>query len=25
WIVGEVRRCVGKPNDHWLSVRASRA
>lgn len=25
WIVSEVRRCVGKPHDRWLSVRASRA
>ena len=25
WIVGEIRRCVGRPNDCWLSVRASRA
>ncbi|MDO9368099.1 MAG: class I SAM-dependent methyltransferase [Sphingopyxis sp.] len=25
WIVGEVRKCVGRPGDHWLSVRASRA
>lgn len=25
WIVSEVRRCVGKPNDWWLSVRARRA
>ena len=25
WIVGEVRRTVGRPGDHWLSVRASRA
>lgn len=25
WIVSEVRRCVGKPDDQWLSVRASRA
>lgn len=25
WIVRAVRRCMGKPNDWWLSVRASRA
>lgn len=25
WIVSEVRLCAGKPNDRWLSVRASRA
>ncbi|WP_259664001.1 hypothetical protein [Rhizobium bangladeshense] len=25
WIVSEIRRCIGKPNDRWLSVRASRA
>lgn len=25
WIVSEIRRYVGKPNDWWLSVRASRA
>ena len=25
WIVSEIRRCVGSPNDWWLSVRASRA
>ncbi len=25
WIVGEVRRCIGRPGDRWLSVRASRA
>jgi hypothetical protein len=25
WIVSEVRRCVGRPGDRWLSVRASRA
>ena len=25
WIVSDVRRCVGKPHDRWLSVRASRA
>lgn len=25
WIVSEVRRCMGRPNDWWLSVRASRA
>jgi SAM-dependent methyltransferase len=25
WIVNEVRLCVGKPHDRWLSVRASRA
>ena len=24
WIVSEVRRCIGKPDDQWLSVRASR-
>lgn len=24
WIVSEVRRCVGRPDDWWLSVRASR-
>lgn len=24
WIVSEVRRCIGKPDDHWLAVRASR-
>ena len=25
WIVSDVRQCVGKPHDRWLSVRASRA
>jgi SAM-dependent methyltransferase len=25
WVVSEVRRCTGKPDDPWLSVRASRA
>lgn len=25
WIVDEVRRCIGRPGDRWLSVRASRA
>jgi SAM-dependent methyltransferase len=25
WIVSEVRRCVGRPGDLWLSVRATRA
>jgi SAM-dependent methyltransferase len=25
WIVSEIRRCVGSPDDWWLSVRASRA
>ena len=25
WIVDEVRKCVGRPGDHWLSARASRA
>ena len=25
WIVSEVCRCIGKPDDRWLSVRASRA
>ncbi|MFC4763523.1 class I SAM-dependent methyltransferase [Dyella koreensis] len=25
WIVSEVRRCMGRPDDWWLSVRASRA
>lgn len=25
WIVSEVRRCVGKPDNSWLRVRASRA
>jgi len=25
WTVDEVRKCVGRPGDHWLSVRASRA
>lgn len=25
WIVRDIRRCVGRPNDHWLSVRANRA
>lgn len=24
WIVDEIRRCTGRPGDHWLSVRASR-
>lgn len=24
WTVGEVRRCMGRPDDWWLSVRASR-
>ena len=25
WIVTEIRRYIGRPNDHWLSVRAKRA
>ena len=25
WIVSEIRRCSGKPDDWWLAVRASRA
>ena len=25
WIVSDVRRCMGRPDDWWLSVRASRA
>lgn len=25
WVVSEVRRCVGRPDDPWLSVRARRA
>lgn len=25
WNVGEIRRCMGRPDDWWLSVRASRA
>ena len=25
WIVSEVRRCMGRPDDWWLSVRANRA
>lgn len=25
WIVSEIRHCVGRPEDEWLSVRASRA
>jgi SAM-dependent methyltransferase len=25
WVVNEVRRCMGRPDDRWLSVRASRA
>lgn len=25
WIVSEVRRCIGRPGDRWLSVRACRA
>jgi SAM-dependent methyltransferase len=25
WSVDEIRRCVGRPDDRWLSVRASRA
>jgi SAM-dependent methyltransferase len=25
WVVSEIRRCVGRPGDRWLSVRASRA
>jgi SAM-dependent methyltransferase len=25
WIVNEIRRCIGRPDDRWLSVRASRA
>jgi SAM-dependent methyltransferase len=25
WVVSEVRRCIGRPDDPWLSVRASRA
>lgn len=25
WIVSEIRRCMGRPDDWWLSVRASRA
>jgi SAM-dependent methyltransferase len=24
WIVSDIRRCIGRPNDRWLSVRASR-
>lgn len=24
WIVDEIRRCTGRPGDHWLSVRARR-
>ncbi|MEJ1097718.1 MULTISPECIES: class I SAM-dependent methyltransferase [unclassified Pseudoxanthomonas] len=25
WVVSEIRRCVGRPGDRWLSVRAGRA
>ncbi|MGH6693691.1 class I SAM-dependent methyltransferase [Sphingopyxis sp.] len=25
WVVNEVRKCIGRPGDRWLSVRASRA
>lgn len=25
WVVHEVRQCIGRPGDRWLSVRASRA
>jgi SAM-dependent methyltransferase len=25
WIVSDIRRCMGRPDDWWLSVRASRA
>lgn len=25
WVVSEIRRCMGRPEDWWLSVRASRA
>jgi SAM-dependent methyltransferase len=25
WVISEVRRCMGRPDDWWLSVRASRA
>lgn len=25
WIVDEIRRCIGRPDDRWLSVRARRA
>jgi SAM-dependent methyltransferase len=25
WVVSEIRRCMGRPDDWWLSVRASRA
>ncbi|MBB6426753.1 bifunctional 2-polyprenyl-6-hydroxyphenol methylase/3-demethylubiquinol 3-O-methyltransferase UbiG [Sphingopyxis sp. JAI128] len=25
WIVDEIRRCIGRPGDEWLSVRAHRA
>jgi SAM-dependent methyltransferase len=25
WLVSEIRRCMGRPDDWWLSVRASRA
>lgn len=24
WVVDEIRRCTGRPGDHWLSVRARR-
>ena len=25
WTVGDIRRCIGRPDDWWLSVRATRA
>lgn len=25
WTIDQIRKCVGRPGDHWLSVRASRA
>ena len=25
WVVSEIRQCIGRPGDHWLSIRASRA
>lgn len=25
WTVSEIRKCIGRPGDHWLSARASRA
>lgn len=25
WVVDEIRKCIGRPGDRWLSVRASRA